>query len=323
MAHGRKHLPTAGVLRCRRESIGGDRTDKQQGIASFYPSKQQLRAIAERIVSVQAVENIAERWNLPLDQAIKLVKLALFDVVIYVDDSASMERMEGGQRVQQLHNILSQIAFCTALLDDDGIDIEFINAPFNGKNIRNADQVHDLLFRVQYKYNTRLGTQMRAKILDPFVRDAQRGQLKKPLVLITITDGEPQGEPRNMIYDVILKADKELRKTRYGRDAISYQFAQVGNDRQAQDFLGELDEDRRIGDLVDCTSRYELEAEEWMRKTQSPLSREEWLAKLLLGPVDTSYDGRDETLNEANLGGGLAPNLKRGSTMKKLKGLFR
>lgn len=300
-----------------------EETDKQQGIASFYPSKQQLRAIAERVVAAQAVENIAERWNLPLQMAIKLVKLALFDIVIYVDDSASMERMEGGQRVQQLQHILAQIAFCTSLLDDDGIDIEFINAPFNGKNIRNADQVHDLLFRVQYKYNTRLGTQMRAKILEPFVHAAQRGQLRKPLVLITITDGEPQGEPRNTIFDVILKTDKELRKTRYGRDAISYQFAQVGNDRQAQDFLSELDEDRRVGDLVDCTSRYELEAEEMMRKTQSPLSREEWLAKLLLGPIDTSYDGRDETLDEASLGAGLTPNLKRGGTMKKFKNFFR
>lgn len=277
-------------------------------------------------MQTQAVENICEKWQVPLEQAIKLCKLALFDVAIYVDDSASMERMEGGQRVEQLRHMLSQIAFCASLLDDDGIDIEFINAPFSGKGIRTEREVHDLLFRVQYKYNTRLGTQLRAKILDPFVRAAQRGQLRKPLVVITITDGEPQGEPRTTIFDVILRTDRELRKTRYGRDAISYQFAQVGNDRQAQDFLSELDEDRRIGDLVDCTSRYELEAEEWMRKTQSHLTREEWLVKLLLGPVDTSYDGRDETLYEAQAGGvpgGGAYAPRRSGTMKKLKGLFK
>jgi hypothetical protein len=37
---------------------------------------------------------------------------------------------------------------------------------------------------------------------------------------------------------------------------------QVGRDQRAQAFLGKLDKDRYVGDLIDCTSYFENEAEE-------------------------------------------------------------
>ncbi len=55
----------------------------------------------------------------------------------------------------------------------------------------------------------------------------------------------------------------------YGPDAVSYQFAQVGDDQKAQAFLGELDAHPVIGDLIDCTSNFEAEQEEMMRKSVS------------------------------------------------------
>ena len=42
--------------------------------------------------------------------------------------------------------------------------------------------------------------------------------------------------------------------------------AQVGKDQRAQAFLGMLDNDPVVGKMVDATSYYELEADEYARK---------------------------------------------------------
>ena len=67
---------------------------------------------------------------------------------------------------------------------------------------------------------------------------------------------------------------------------------QVGKDQNAQAFLGTLDNDPTIGGMVDATSYYELEAEEYGRKGVN-LTPELWLVKLMVGAVDPSYDEQD------------------------------
>lgn len=39
---------------------------------------------------------------------------------------------------------------------------------------------------------------------------------------LAITDGSPAGEPKEEIFNVILRADAELKRSRYGADAVSY-----------------------------------------------------------------------------------------------------
>lgn len=41
------------------------------------------------------------------------------------------------------------------------------------------------------------------------------------------TDGTPAGEPHDQVFRSIINANNELSRTRYGGDAVSYQFAQV------------------------------------------------------------------------------------------------
>lgn len=67
---------------------------------------------------------------------------------------------------------------------------------------------------------------------------------------------------------------------------------QVGKDQKAQTFLGVLDNDPVIGSMVDATSYYELEAEEYARKGIN-LTPELWLVKLMVGAIDPSYDEQD------------------------------
>lgn len=105
----------------------------------------------------------------------------------------------------------------------------------------------------------------------------------------------------------------------YGQNALAFQFAQVGNDQKATEFLGKLDNDPQIGSMVDCTSSeylissstiegkadanealpdYENESAE-MARAQPPvdLTPDLWMIKLILGAIDSSYDSKDEKQN--------------------------
>lgn len=72
------------------------------------------------------------------------------------------------------------------------------------------------------------GTALDAKVLQPLVLGpARASQLQKPVLIIAVTDGIPGGEDRYKIVQVISNANRALAQTRYGSDAVSFQFAQV------------------------------------------------------------------------------------------------
>jgi hypothetical protein len=165
-----------------------------------------------------------------------------------------------------------------------------------GDGIRNADDVTMLTSRVRFQGLTPLGSSLRNKVLEPMVvGPARAGRLDKPVLVITITDGQPAGEPHDTVANSIRYAVEEVSRSRYGRGAVSFQFTQVGNDTRARDFLSALDEDPSIGSLIDCTSNFEVEQDE-MSRANPPvfLTRELWCAKLMLGAIDSSYDTKDE-----------------------------
>jgi hypothetical protein len=73
------------------------------------------------------------------------------------------------------------------------------------------------------------------------------------VLIVSITDGTPAGEASDHIFKVITNASNELRNSRYGADAVSFMFAQVGNDLKARDFLAALDTSPQVGGLVDVS----------------------------------------------------------------------
>lgn len=99
-----------------------------------------------------------------------------------------------------------------------------MNSNVNGDNITNEPQAMQLIQQVKFSGLTPLGTQLQQKVIEPLVlRPARANQLQKPVVVIAITDGTPAGENRDEVFNVIQRTDQELGRSRYGRDAISYQ----------------------------------------------------------------------------------------------------
>lgn len=125
-----------------------------------------------------------------------------------------------GDRIVELRLVLQKVAFAASLFDADGISIRFLNSRVEGNNITNEQAVTQLLTQVQFsgltpvsfqsslfraEFSTdrrslsscpqKLGTSLDQKILQPAVLGpARNGSLRKPVLIVSITDGTPAGE---------------------------------------------------------------------------------------------------------------------------------
>ncbi|GAA5851017.1 hypothetical protein JCM3766R1_007103 [Sporobolomyces carnicolor] len=266
---------------------------QDQKIHAFWPQGS-LEPVAQKIAQTGSLSKLAAEWRLPAEVAMDLCRLALFDTVLYLDDSGSMSFEEGGSRIDDLKLIVSRVSQAASLFDDDGIEVRFMNSRIEGHNLRGEADAMRLISQVKFSGLTPLGTALDQKILQPIlIGPARQGSLRKPLLVIAVTDGAPGGEARDTLTRVIKNAKNELSRSRFGEDALSVQLAMVGNDMGARKFLEEIDKDPVVGGLVDTTGNFEQEADDMM-KVGVDLTPELWLVKLLLGPIDSSYDSKDE-----------------------------
>lgn len=257
-------------------------------LGAFYPPDR-LQAVTARVIQSVDFHSLAARWRMPVELAVDLSALALYDVVIYADDSGSMESGDG-ERIEDLKLIVAKVAEVATLFDDDGIEVRFINTNVQGNHVKTAEDASRLLRSLEYRYDTKIGTQLEAKILRPM---AYSKRLAKPLLIITVTDGEPSDNPRDKIFTVIHECVQQMSRAGYGPHAVAFQFAQVGRDQEAQEFLSTLDRHPQIGKMIDCTSYFEMEQAEYAKKGIN-LSVEAWLVKLMVGAIDPEYDEQDE-----------------------------
>ncbi|KAL1868167.1 hypothetical protein Plec18167_008358 [Paecilomyces lecythidis] len=297
---------TQHELSAYRQLLIGTIQEKQ--LQSFWPPDR-LEALLQGLAkdAPGKIDFLSKTWRVSSEIAVDFLKLSLFDIILYVDDSGSIMFEEEGARFKDLKDILALVATAASLFDQDGIQVRFMNSMTQGNNINSKEAAEGLISQVRFQGLTPMGTSLKHKVLDPLVLDAARhGQLQKPVLVITITDGHPAGEPTKTVVDVIRHTVDEVSRTRYGRGAVSFEFAQVGSDLKAREFLSKLDEDPSIGSLIDCTSTLEVEQDE-MSRANPPvdLTRELWCAKLMLGAIDSSYDTKDE--KSAGRPGGAPP----------------
>ena len=201
------------------------------------------------------MDRLCQAWRIQREIATDIVRLALYDVVIFIDDSGSMSFEENGERIKDLQLILQRVAFAATLFDDDGIDIRFMNEDAIPEHqlsgIRTEQQIGQIMGTKRYKGLTPFGTKLREKVIDGIVLPKLR-QPRKPILVIGITDGQPAGENANALQETVRYALSQTQQL--GPGAIAFEFAQVGNDQKATEFLSKLDNDPQIGSMVDCTS---------------------------------------------------------------------
>ena len=62
---------------------------------------------------------------MPVELALDLVALALYDIVIYADDSTSMKYAENGSRIDDMKVVLERVTEVATLFDADGMKTFF------------------------------------------------------------------------------------------------------------------------------------------------------------------------------------------------------
>ena len=224
---------------------------------SFYPpGNPQIEQIANK--AGPQIDRLCAQWRVNREIGSDIVKLALYDIVIFIDDSGSMQFEEKGERIKDLQLVLQRVAFAATLFDDDGIELRFMNQdpPSNmTSGIKTEQQIDQLMQGHKFSGLTPLGTSLRKKVMDAlFMPNLRSGRMRKPMLVIVITDGQPAGEPKEAVFDTIRSAMSEAARSQYGPGALALQIAQVGNDQGARDFLAKLDNDPVVGSMVDCTS---------------------------------------------------------------------
>ncbi|KAJ8326755.1 hypothetical protein QVD99_005459 [Batrachochytrium dendrobatidis] len=258
----------------------------------YFYNPTRLQALIAKLTTIDFL-SLSQQWNISQSLVPDLCSLALYDIVFYVDDSGSMVFEENGERIDDLKFILGKAAQVATLFDDDGVQIRFMNSDVYGEGIRTAEHVQNLVQSIRFSGMTPLGTFFKAKVLDPIVvGPAMSGSLSKPVLAVIVTDGEPTREPHDTLRTVITEAKQQLGLTPGGTGSLAIQIGQVGTDLRAQMFLAELDNDPVIGNMIDCTSNYEMESAE-IASHGHELSPELWLLKLCVGAIDRSYDDAD------------------------------
>lgn len=77
---------------------------RDQGIGAFY-SPASLQQIAAKPDLMTKLQGLARDWQLPMEVAIDIIKISLFDTIILVDDSGSMAFEENGERIESVSTI--------------------------------------------------------------------------------------------------------------------------------------------------------------------------------------------------------------------------
>ena len=234
------------------------------------------------------------QWGLPtLDMAVDLAVLGLYDIVIFGDDSGSMGAEEPTEdnlsRWEILKQVVKTIGFWSSLMDADGVVVRFINSMVEGNGISKSAEIDGIFRTIRPSGGTPLGEQLDAKIIRKIVVPViQSQEIQRPVLVLNITDGTPSNA--NAVKQTILNCRNFCASTKYGENAVAFSFAQIGTDRSATEYLGQLDVDPQVGHLIDCTSEFSIEKQE----CGAGFTEAVWIVKLMIGAVDPAYDSADE-----------------------------
>jgi hypothetical protein len=103
--------------------------------------------------------------------------------------------MQFEDRFLALEDTLERVATFATILSPDGISIRILNYSEDEQglwdNLKTAGDVNRRMKELNYDGGTPLGTRLSSKILEPMILSkAKHGLLKKPVIIVIITDGE-------------------------------------------------------------------------------------------------------------------------------------
>ncbi|KAJ8108355.1 hypothetical protein ONZ43_g6451 [Nemania bipapillata] len=294
-----------------------DNMVKRGGLEKFFPpGDPYVDQVAEKAAQLKDDPN--NLLNSPA-QIDALAKLALYQPILYCDDSGSMWNEDNGPGSNKGDRWRSQIALVkkmtnitTRAIPDrkKGCHLRFINRDTPEANDLN-DVAIEKIFNDYGRGNgwTPIGTKLRDHVLDQFIyKELATGELiKRPYLVMCITDGFPTQE-RAMpgttpgLEDVNQNQDafrfrKEIRNCikmledkDYKPETVKFSLSRIGNitdweDKlEADKFWDDLKSDDTIQDVLHMTE--DILDEKFQAKTDQK-DLEVWLLTTLLSPIQS------------------------------------
>ncbi|KAI0121863.1 hypothetical protein F4814DRAFT_406799 [Daldinia grandis] len=256
-----------------------------------HDSQQLLEDIAAKAVELQG--DPTSVLGQP-ENSENLIKLALYQPVIYCDDSGSMDTIGNDSRENRIgdqRDLVRRVAsICTRIVPDDlGVHLRFINNEPNNSNNLRMDEIQDIMDQVKPLGCTEIGTQLRKRILEPLLYSQYNDRvknLKRPLFISIITDGIPYGESRspetrNTLRDEIKKCQEYLLENGLPSRTVVFQISQIGSDKNSKEFLQSLREEN-LENVYITAQQLDSRFRE-LRENEKDL--EAWLFETLLEPI--------------------------------------
>ncbi|UKZ70482.1 uncharacterized protein TrAtP1_011462 [Trichoderma atroviride] len=231
-------------------------------------------------------------------------RLNLYQPVLYCDDSTSMKassRVRGQKdrtRVDDQKDMVRRVTrISTSLVPPGhGTSLQFINHVRDiHDNKLSQRQVKAIMNSVKPTGHTKIGTNLKRKILQPLIYDVinNKEQIERPILVSCITDGCPSHEPVDQFKETILECVRILKENGYPPSTIRFQVSQIGNSSSAGKYLKQLQDDADLNGVLYCTAQRLDEQFEEFRHNEQNLER--WLLRTLLEPI------MGEAINSLNL----------------------
>ncbi|CAG9942616.1 unnamed protein product [Clonostachys rosea f. rosea IK726] len=224
-----------------------------------YHSDEQIKSIAKNAKiwgdKIRAKDGYSDEY---LDD---LLVLALFDTILFLDNSWSMN--DSNEPTEELQDIAGSIVEVESIYDNTpSVRIEFLNGKPRDDTAETADEVRELIANINNFGTTPLGAQLRKKILDRFVYPKLQAKgTFRPVLICVITDGCPDPAEKGRFQNEIDECKKLLMdrdRTKVGEKHVLFQISRVGKLREAEQFIKSLKADPELKNILHVTSYQQL-----------------------------------------------------------------
>lgn len=258
-------------------------------VSSPYATQSTPSAVSTSTVRDQRLKEFFRKYEISPYIQEDISEVAKYEIIIIADDSSSMREASEyisiktgtvvrGTRWSELRETIEVLSELATILDDDGIDIWFLNKGGPYKNITSKQQVAELF------NDNPTGRTPLTKV----TRQVINTQYSKPKLILIATDGEPtddEGYSDSENFISLLK----YRECETNRVSI---LACTTNETVMK-FLNRIDKECERVDVIDD---YNSERDEILAVQGKGFSYShgDHILKMLLGAVLQKYDDLDE-----------------------------
>ena len=250
-----------GFFRLKRSSPESERRHptKKSTLPNIRQSIVSNPGFAQTMIEQSQTRRSGVDGIIPEELNASLSPLRKFDTVFVIDDSASMlKRVTEGQdsitRWESLIYSIEQFGGLAAQIDDDGVDLHFINNRHKDReNIRSGKALLDIVTGIDRWPDATYLDDVLQFILDEYLQKYrfyrkgskldQATRSLKPLNVIVISDGK--SKDHEMVEASLVRTARALRELNAPSTQVGIQFVQVGNDEIATQWFRTLDDKLR------------------------------------------------------------------------------